>query len=376
MTQIHIQTAIIGAGPAGLAVAGRLRKLNLPFEIFEKENSVGNSWRNHYDRLHLHTVKKLSGLPHLPLPENYPQYASRQQVVDYLEQYADHFNIQPHFKKGVQHLQKNGDHWEIQFENGSTVKTNHVVIATGVNRIPNVPVWPGQQGYTGKILHSRDYRNPGDIEGERVLVIGMGNTGAEIALDLAEHNKKTFLSVRSPVSIVPRDINGHPTQLTAKALEKIPFGIGESIGNLIRKIVVGDLKKYGIEEPKLPPAKQLKETGKTPVLDIGTLKYIKSGKIKVVKDIDHFYTKGVVTKDEHKVPVQSVVLATGYRAGIEDMLGNTDRLLDPYGVPKSPIGSGIFNGLYFVGFDNYKLGGILGTIWIDSKLVVEQIEKE
>lgn len=262
MTQTQIQTAIIGAGPAGLAVAGRLRKLDLPFEIFEKEKSVGSSWRNHYDRLHLHTVKKLSGLPHLPLPEDYPQYASRQQVVDYLEQYAGYFNIQPHFNKGVQNLHKNGDHWEIQFENGSTAKASHVVIATGLNRITKAPVWPGQEDYTGKILHSRYYRNPGDTEGERVLVIGMGNTGAEIALDLAEHNKKTFLSVRSPVSIVPRDINGRPTQLTAKVLEKLPLGIGEWVGNLIRKIVVGDLKKYGIEEPKLPPAKQLKETGK------------------------------------------------------------------------------------------------------------------
>lgn len=374
MTQTQIQTAIIGAGPAGLAVAGRLRMLGLPFEVFEKEDLVGSSWRNHYDRLHLHTVKKLSGLPHLPLPDNYPQYASRQQVVDYLQQYADHFNILPIFNKGIQKLQKKDDHWVMQFENGSIATAQHIVIATGVNRIPKAPVWPGQEDYNGKILHSRNYRNPGDTVGQRVLVIGMGNTGAEIALDLAEYQKETFLSVRSPVSIIPRDINGRPTQLTAKTLEKFPFGIGEWIGNQIRKIVVGDLRKYGIEESKLPPAKQLKETGKTPVLDIGTLKHIKSGKIQVIQEVDHFYAGGVVTKDGRDVPVQSVVLATGYRAGIEDLLDNIDGLLDKYGVPKSPIGNGSFEGLYFVGFDNYKLGGILGTIWIDSKLVVEQIE--
>lgn len=109
------------------------------------------------------------------------------------------------------------------------------------------------------------------------------------------------------------------------------------------------------------------------MLDIGTLKHIKSGKIQVIKDIDHFYTGGVVTIDKQEVAVQSVVLATGYRAGIEDLLDDMDGLVDKYGVPKSPIGNGSFQGLYFVGFDNYKLGGILGTIWIDSKLVVEHI---
>ena len=375
MTLKEVKTIIIGAGPAGLAVAGRLREKRMPFEILEQANSVGVTWRNHYDRLRLHTVKKLSALPHLPFPDHYPQYASRKQVVDYLEMYAAHFDIHPHLNTTVDKISKDGNQWKIETQRAQTFQSEQVVIATGVNRIPFVPTWEGQNLYEGQILHSRDYRNPNDISGDRVLVIGMGNTGAELALDLADADKKTHISVRSPVSIIPRDINGRPTQLTAKMLEKFPFGIGEWLGNVVRKVVVGNLSKYGIREPKLAPAKQIKLTGKTPVLDIGTLRHIKSGKIKILPDVDHFDSEGVVTKDGKVYQFDSVLLATGYRAGIEQFLVNTKNLFDDYGVPKNPVGEGDYDGLYFVGFDNYKLGGILGTIRTDSELIVKDMEK-
>ncbi len=369
-------TIIIGAGPAGLAVAGSLREKRISFDILEQSDSVGSSWRRHYDRLRLHTVKKLSHLPHLPFPDDYPQYASRKQVVDYLEMYAQHFDIRPQFNTSVRKIEKTGDCWHVETSDGRSFYASNVVIATGVNRKPKVPEWKGQEEFEGKVLHSCDYRNPGDTEGKRVLVIGMGNTGAELALDLAEHDMETFISVRSPVSIIPRDINGRPTQLTAKLLEKFPFGIGEWLGNVVRKVVVGDLTRYGIREPELPPAKQIKVTGKTPVLDIGTVRHIKSGKIKVIPDVDHFTRDGIVASDGKEYPFDSVVLATGYQAGIEEFLVNTENLFDQYGVPKEPIGSGSFEGLYFVGFDNYKLGGILGTVRTDSRIIAEHIEEK
>ena len=376
MSKSHLNIVIIGAGPAGLAVAGRLRKKDIPFEIFEQSPDVGSSWRNHYDRLHLHTVKKLSGLPHLPLPDHYPQYASRQQVVEYLEQYARQFEIEPHFNATITKLEKKKDDWQLDVKGSQPIHAQHVVIATGVNRIPNVPQWREQEMYNGKILHSRDYRNPNDTEGERVLVIGMGNTGAEIALDLSENNKQTFLSVRGPVSIIPRDIFGRPTQLTAQMLDKFPFGMGEWIGNQVRNLVVGDLSKYGIRKSRLSPAEQLKKTGKTPVLDIGTVKRIKAGNIQVIPEVSSFYEQGVITKDGVKVPVNTVILATGYQAGLNDLLVSTEGLLDQYGVPKEPIGKDQYDGLYFVGFDNYKLGGILGTIRTDSETIVEYLETQ
>jgi len=192
---------IIGAGPAGLAMAGRLRRLNIPFEIVEKTQHVASAWHEHYDRLHLHTVKERSYLPHLPFPGDYPRYVSRQQLIAYYENYAKAFDIQPHFGEEVISIKKTNGHWRVKTATGKKWEAAQVVIATGVNRVVNRPIFEGEEKFSGRILHSRLYKNAVEFENRRVLVVGMGNTGAEISLDLSEHGIETYLSVRSPVNI-------------------------------------------------------------------------------------------------------------------------------------------------------------------------------
>ena len=214
------------------------------------------------------------------------------------------------------------------------------------------------------------------FQSKRVLVVGMGNTGAEIALDLAEHGIETYLSVRSEVNIVPRDILGRPTQLSARMLDKLPFGIGKMLGSLSAKLAIGDLTPYGLTRSQMHPIDQLKTLGKTPVIDLGTVAQIKKGNIQVVGDLRAFNNHGVVTEDGRELAVEAVILATGYKAGLSSFIDNTDDLLDDHGLPKSWKGEGAYTGLYFVGFDNYKLGGILGTIYSDSEKIVRDIVKE
>ncbi len=364
---------IIGAGPAGLAVAGRMRKQNLDFVILESSKNIADRWHHHYDRLLLHTVKQLSHLPHLEFPEDYPTYVPRAKLVKYYEDYAKHFEIKPHFNETVVSIKLENEGWEVMTKNGKQFIAENVIIATGINRIPNVPVFKNQESFQGKIMHSIDYKNTQPFEGQKVIVIGMGNTGAELALDLSEKNIDVTLAVRSPITLVPRDVNGRPVQLTARTLAKIPFGIGDWLGTQIRKIVIGDLTKYGVPMSKQHPVVQLRETGKTPVIDLGTVAQIKKGKIKIVGKIDCFFEKGIVFESGEKIEFDSVILATGYRAKVEDFLENGKYFLDKYEIPKQPVGEGEFKGLYFVGFDNYKLGGILGTLYNDSELVVEDI---
>ena len=374
MEVIQTPTLIIGAGPAGLATAGRMRHLDLPFEIIEQTDRVAWSWHNHYDRLHLHTVKQLSHLPHLPFPEDFPLYVPRLKLIEYFELYTEYFRINPHYNRKVTSIKRTeGQHWTVATENGTVYEAPHVVIATGVNRSPNRPKWEGEEKFEGAIVHSRDYKNPKPFLGKRVLIIGIGNTGAEVALDLAEHDVDTYISVRSPISLVPRDVFGRPVQLTAKKLAKVPFGLGDWLGAQIRKVVIGNLSKYGLPLSKVPPAVQLRETGKTPVIDIGTADMIKKGKIKVLPDITHFTQRGVVLKDKREMDFDAILLATGYKAKVEDFIEDTTGLLDRFQVPKQPIGDGQHQGLYFVGFDNYKLGGILGTIFNDSETVTKRI---
>lgn len=364
---------IIGA-PAGLAIAGRLRQLNIPFEILEKTQDITPSWQGHYDRLHLHTIKEWSHLPHLPFPEDYPRYVSRQQLVHYYTTYAKAFDIHPHFGEEVISIKKSGAQWRVKTQSGNKWEAAHVVIATGVNRSVHRPLFEGEEKFQGSIIHSRLYKNVDPFHDQKVLVVGMGNTGAEIALDLAEHGIQTWLSVRSPVNIVPRDTFAGPTQRTALRLSKLPVWLGDSIGMLLRTMMVGNLSKYGIETPRLAPAAQLRSTGKTPVIDIGTVALIKAGKIKVVPGIRHFTATAVVFTNGETHEFDTVILATGYRPKLQDFLNDTEDLLDEHGLPKAVIGKGKFAGLYFLGFDNYVAGGILGVIYRDSEKIAKAIQ--
>lgn len=370
-----IENLIVGAGPAGLAVAARLRKHQLPFKIIEQQNTLAYSWKNHYDRLQLHTVKQLSALPYFPFPDDYPVYVPRKKVVDYLENYATRFNIEPIYDTSLKKLERENDQWLVHTNKAIPYKAKNVVLTTGINRIPNIPTWHHQHLFKGEIMHSKGYKNPEPYLEKKVLVVGMGNTGAEVAFDLAEHKIDVTIAVRSPVSVLPRDVFGNPVQLTAKKLAKFPFGLGDWLGSQIRKIVIGDLSKYGLQVSKVHPTVQLRETGKTPILDIGTVKAIKADNIKVKGDINALYEEGVIFKDGTKQAFDQIILATGYKARLEEFIPDIASFLDKYQLPKSPIGSGPLQNLYFVGFDNYKLGGILGIIQTESEEVVNTVSK-
>lgn len=367
----EIKVLVVGAGPAGLATAGCLQEMGIPFTLVEKESSAAPAWRNHYDRLCLHTVKQYSHLPDFPLPDNYPTYVPRADLVKYYDSYVESKNLQPVFNKALAGVRKERT-WIADFADGTSIGAESIVFATGVNRVPKQPSWTGQELFAGEVLHSKDYKNPIPFDAKRVLVVGMGNTGAEIALDLASHGVETYLSVRSPVLIIPRDVLGRPTQVTAKVLAKLPFGLGNMISNLTRKLTIGDLSSYGIEINPTAPVKHLMETGATPVLDLGTVQAIKNGSIGVLGDIDRFTEKSVIDNKSNEQSVDAVILATGFRADIDEFL-SLEEHLDKYRLPKSPVGNGELSGLYFVGFDNYMVGGVLGSIRNDAVTVAEAI---
>jgi cation diffusion facilitator CzcD-associated flavoprotein CzcO len=377
MSKEKTNILIIGAGPAGLATAGRLRKAGLPFTLLEASDRIADSWRRHYDRLCLHTVKELSALPHLPFPDDYPQYVPKELLLQYFEEYARHFEIKPVFQSKVTEIRKKENAlWEVRLDSGDSYTAAQVVVATGFNRIPNIPHWPGEQAFSGEILHSRFYKNALPFSGKKVLVVGMGNTGAEIALDLSLKGVETWLSVRNEVVIVPRDVFGRPAQLTGKKLEKLPFGLGGRIANALRRFLFDDLKGYGLRISPQAPVKMLETTGKTPVIDIGTADQIRAGKIRVVPGISRFHNENVFFADDRSLPFDAVILATGYHPRLTDLIRGVGEILGRAEVPPSPIGAGSFEGLYFTGFDNFKLGGILGTIFEDSATVVQAIQRK
>lgn len=368
---IHHETLIIGAGPAGLAIAGRMRKKGLPFHIIEAADKAGNSWHEHYERVHLHTIKQYSHLPHLPFPASAPRYVPRQQVADYLGNYAEHFDIQPEFNQTVSSARKTDSGWEVHTATGSAFTCGNLIMCTGVNRKPVLPVWPGKESFPGDMIHSKAYRNAKPYQGEKVLVVGMGNTGAEIALDLCEQGVEVALSVRGSVNIVLRDTLGNPIQRTSMMLGKLPVSIGDPIGRFLAKLTVGDLSKYGLHRRDMAPSKQLRTLGKTPVIDVGTVKQIKKGKIKVFPGIRSSEEKTLQFADGQEASFDAIVLATGYTASVTDVVDGIEPMLNEHGNPTG-LWSDQFPGLYFLGFDPYSSGILLG-IYRDSEKIVEHL---
>ncbi len=370
-----MHTLIIGAGPAGLATAAQLVQRKLPFTVLESGQQVGISWRNHYDRLHLHTVKQHSALPHLPYPEHYPLYPSRLQMVDYLDQYARHFGIEPKFGQTVRAIARNGDgSWCVHTQT-DTFQAGQVVVATGYNRVPNQPELPGQHLFAGTWLHSYQYRSGAHFAGQRVLVVGMGNTGAEIALDLLEQGATPFISVRGEVSVVKREVFGRPAQPTAILLGKLPNWLYDFMAGFSQRLSVGNLSAYGLHTPPHPPSRLIREFGKIPVIDIGTLDRIKAGEIMVVPGIRQINLQTVTFTNNTELPFEAIIQATGYRPGLISILGEAvaGAVLDERGYPKHLwFNDDKLAGLYFLGFAT-PLSGILRGIRLDSEQIIEHM---
>lgn len=362
---------VIGAGPAGLAVSACLHHKGVAHVVLERESSIAARWRKHYDRLHLHTVKQHSTLPYSRWPIGTPQYPSRQQVVDYLDAYATQHEIHPRFGVEVRTIEKRGERFVMQTNVGDLTPT-HVVVASGYNNIPFIPDLTGLDHFEGTVVHASDYRNASAFVGQRILVVGCGNSGAEIALDLAEHNCAVSLVVRGPVHVVPRDMLGRPTQSTNIALSHLPLALRDAIAGVVLRQVVGDLSRWGIVRPKLGPNATIERYGRIPMLDIGTIDMIKRGNIKVVPAITQVLPNAVAFANGQRAEFDAIVLATGYRTGLQSLVQGYAAISDDEGKPKQFGQETAIVGLYLMGFRNSATGA-LREIGIEAKRVANAI---
>lgn len=366
---------ILGAGPSGLAAAACLREKGVPFIVVERAGAVGSTWRNHYERLHLHTVKHFSALPGLPWPATVPMYPSREEVVAYLERYARKFQIAPRFGCNVESARHDGSRWIVR-AGEDELRAPALIVATGYNRVPKQPSWPGQERFRGSVIHSSAYKNGADHRGKRALVVGIGNSGGEIALDLWEHGAETAMSVRSPVHVVPRDLLGLlPSQVNSLfLLGRLPPKVADKIAGTLLAQVIGDLSPYGLHRPAIGPISQVVEKGRIPLIDIGTVELIKQGQIKVFPGPRELTEEGVIFTDGREMQVDLIVLATGYRAALEGVLEHAERYVDERGYPRRHGEEAETPGLYFIGYRN-PVTGQLHDIAQESRRVAAAIAR-
>jgi len=368
----QISCTIIGGGPAGLAVAGRLAQQGISARLLEKGPVPGWSWVNHYDRLRLHTIKAYSHLPGMAFPAEYPQYVPKDLFAKYLQDYARKFDLNPEVNTEVNSIKRVSEGWEVSTKQSRFI-SRYLVIATGYNRVPIMPVYDGLDNYQGIIMHSKSYKTGLDFKGKRVLVVGMGNTGAEIALDLLEQGAAPEISIRNPVNIIPRDFFGRPAQKTAILLNKLPEKLRDHLGNILQRLAIGDLSPYGIPSPKYAPTYQVRNYARIPVIDLGTVKAIKEGKIKVNKGIASFHSKSVRFTDGKSQQFEAVVFATGYHAGVPSFFPEIAPYLNNKGQPEQISYTALSN-LFFIGFAAPSTG-ILRSICQDSETIAAELIK-
>ncbi|HML12541.1 MAG TPA: NAD(P)/FAD-dependent oxidoreductase [Xanthobacteraceae bacterium] len=341
--------AIIGAGPAGLAAGACLRAAGVDFVMLEKEHAVGASWRRHYARLHLHTVKKYSSLPLRPFPKAYPRYVPRELMIRYLDDYAAAFDLRPRFGAAVRAVRRDGAAWVVD-TGAASLRARFTVVATGYNAEPVVPAIPGIETFAGKVLHSADYVDAEPFAGRSVLVIGMGNTGAEIALDLAEGGARPTLSVRNGVHVVPRDLFGIPIQLVAlTATRLLPTGFNDAIFPPILDFVLGNPARHGITRPKEGILQLTARAAKIPVLDVGTLRKISEGAIRMAPGLTAISQDGATFQNGARGDYDAIILATGYRPNYRNFLAADD-------IGPSDGRANEVDGIYFIGFRNVITG--------------------
>jgi len=372
----HTDTIIIGASAAGLACAACLKQYQIPFILLEQSDEVGTEWTNRYDRLHLHTPKKHSGLPHLKMPANFHRYVAKNDFVDYLQQYAGTFNIQPLFNQKVIHVRRTGNSWEV-FTTGEKFVSNNIIIATGYSRKPLQPSLKGMESFKGELIHSSQYKNGKSYEGKKVIVIGFGNSACEIAIDLHEHNAIPSLSVRNGVNIIPRDIAGISILdivIGQSWLTKISPSLVDVLNKPLLSFIYGDLVKYGLKKLPYGPITQVVKYKRIPLLDIGTIRLIKFGKIKVHPGIDYIKENSLHFADGMVEKYDAIIFATGYEPAVAEFLEGYDKVSDETGNPLVSGTESRLPGLYFCGF-SLSPNGMLREIGIEAKRIAKALTK-
>jgi indole-3-pyruvate monooxygenase len=384
----RLDAVVIGAGFCGLGAGAALRARGVRrFAILEQGQQAGHFWTTTYDRLHLHSA-------YHDMPEDgglrreYPVFLSRNELLDYFSRYAQRHGLGPHLRFGtrvarvrrVDPRSHAGCEWQLE-TSGGTLRARYLAVATSVNRVPKLPDIPGRASFPGRVLHSAAYREPSAFAGRSVLVVGSGNSAAEIAVDLVEGGaRRVAMWVRAPRHFIPLRrmallfrvfrLLGALSEKRAAATHRVQYGtpeyakITEARDKLARLLSV-DLSPYGIRRPERGPMAELAYTGRIPTFDQGAIPRIRSGAIEVLdgnpRPIESFTPDGVRLGGQVE-RFDDVILATGFAPGLEEFI-DVPELLGPvlwwksYPLTDGRSRSRVYPSAFFPGFDRTPLGG-------------------
>ncbi|KAL8059540.1 hypothetical protein ABFX02_03G094200 [Erythranthe guttata] len=367
---------IVGAGPAGLATSACLNLKNIPNIVLEREDCCASLWKKRaYDRLKLHLAKQFCELPNMPFPSNAPTYIPRKDFIQYLDDYVSYFNVSPFYERTVEsasfdHTRRN---WVVIAKNevlGTTEKyvAKFLVVATGENSEGYIPQnIPGLDSFNGEVMHSSKYENGKRFEKKKVLVVGSGNSGMEIAFDLSNWGARTSVVIRSPVHVLSEEL----VKLGMVLLKHLNVDLVDTIVLLLSKLKFGNLSQYGIQTPNKGPFYLKRATGRSPVIDVGTIAKIRAREIDVLASIKNVHGDNISFTNGETESYDAIVFATGYKSTVGKWLKDDGELFGENGMPKkrNPNHWKGENGLYCAGFARAGLFGISN----DAKAISQDI---
>src|SRR6266511_4069806 len=315
------EAVVVGGGACGLAAAATLARAGVPSLVLERESELGSSRARRYDTLRLNTVRWTSTLPGYRFPRRYGAYPARDSVVEYLRDYARRHELDVRFETEARRVDRADGDWEVATRDGA-FRAPNVVVATGYDVQPKLPDWPGRDAFAGELIHAYDYRSAEPYRGRDVLVIGAGNTGTEIAYWLLQGAAaRVRVSMRTPPNIFPRKWLGSHLNATAALLELLPTRVADRVGQIIQRMIFGDLARYGL--PAAPQGVMTAiQRGVAPAVDCGFVDALKRGEIELVRVVERFEGADVVLADGGRLQPDAVIAATGYERGLEPLVGH------------------------------------------------------
>ncbi len=367
---------IIGAGTGGLSTAHALKLCGTRVRILDRAPEVAAPWRKRHPQLCLNTHRSQSHLAGLPFPKSAGAFPARDTVIRYLEDYARFVGVPIEHGVEVRRVDQVLDGWRLQTSAGPMAAA-HVVVATGRECVPFVPDWPGLDSFTGVVRHSADFGELSQYREKRVLVVGAGNSGTDVLNHLVRAGTRSLrVSVRHGPAIAPCRMLGFPMQRTAPLLEMMPAPLADRALKDIERLAFGNLARLGLPQHPQGGATRLRKGGITPAVDDGFIAALKAGRIHLHPAVDRFDAADVVMVDGSRVEADIVIAATGYRTGLEPMLGHLN-VLDGKGAPlvNGAEGADRCPGLWFIGM-RPSLGGFFRAARKDGQAIARQIHAD
>ncbi|MEQ1951201.1 NAD(P)/FAD-dependent oxidoreductase [Mesorhizobium sp. CN2-181] len=373
---IETEVLVIGGGAAGLAVTQALARAGIGVRLAESEAQLGGPWRRRHKHLTLNSHRDLSVLPGVGYPAGTPAFPARAKVISLFEDFARLHKLPIDYSATVERIDRAGDRWQIK-AGERTYRARHVIVATGRDKLPFIPDWPGSDGFTGRIVHSADFGEAAFYRGQSVLVAGAGNSGIDVLNHLVRvETGPIWLSARHALAVLPKRVFNIAVHKISPMLARLPLALADLIVSTVQRLTFGDLSGLGLPKSAGGPATRLTVDSVAIASDDGAMAAMKAGRVKAVPEIKGFDCTKVVLEDGRSVEPDVVIAATGYRTGLEAMVGHLG-VLDGRGRPRFNGGQNDPNlpGLWFTGMRADLRGCFMNAI-DKAEAITKRIVKE